>query len=397
MPPLTTIARSAALAAIAGIAVAYAIAVNMTEPAPVSPYASQSTTIPKADSVRIAPRSEALTFARFYADNQLRLMRVDRYENGVVSGIDITALQTSGEADPISLWRQSSYEAIVAATGTAVNVLVTQLAVPFASTGSQIGMGGTYPEHARETSMTRPFAFPKLLPAQRWNMDVPTRSFLLDYEIELGIVALGPLKAGQKERAQTFGLILVSDYTDRDRLLRDIGTSEVNTGLAFAAAKSIVPAMPVGALFVIPRDVRAFYKTLELQLHVNNHLRQIARPKDLTWDIDRMVDESIARRELAFPMGRNKVKLSIDADGAIPERTIILSGTTDGVVVRPPSARQLFVGIVQWLVSMRWTTPGLVVEPTVREAHVNGNFLQPGDHVVMRADYLGVIENKIVP
>ncbi|ANH67677.1 hypothetical protein ABE85_09045 [Mitsuaria sp. 7] len=383
------------MAVVVGTALAYAVAVNMTEPAPVSPYAAQSSTPPRTDGVHIAPRSEALTFARFHVNRELRLMRVDRYDNGVVSGVDITALQTSGEADPITMWQQSSYDAIAAATGAVVSVRAEELAVPFASTGAQIGMGGTYPDHAKETRMSRPFAFPKLLPAQRWNMDVPTRSFLLDYEVELGIVALAPLKAGEK--APSFGLVLASDYTDRDRLLRDIGTSDVNTGLPFSAAKSIVPALPVGALFVIPRDIRTFYKTLDLRLHVNDRLRQIARPKDLTWDIDRIVDESIARAKLDFPMGRNTVKLPIAADNTIPARTLILSGTTDGVVVRPPSGRQLFIGIVQWLVSLRWTTPGLIVEPTVREGHANGHFLQPGDHVVMRAEYLGVIDNRITP
>jgi hypothetical protein len=66
-------------------------------------------------------------------------------------------------------------------------------------------------------------------------------------------------------------------------------------------------------------------------------------------------------------------------------------------VFRPPSARQIFIGVVQWLVSLRWTTPGLIVEPTIREAHRDGHFLQPGDRVVMRADYLGLIANRIIP
>jgi 2,4-diketo-3-deoxy-L-fuconate hydrolase len=389
--------RRMALATGAGVAMAYALAMNMTEPAPVSPHSSQpgATAAPAADGVRIAPLSDALTFTRFRVDGRLRLMRVERYEDGVVSGTDITALQASGEADPITLWNQSSYEVIAAAGGLPVSVQATELAVPFASNGVQIAMGGTYPDHAKETSMARPFAFPKLQPAHRWDMDVPAHAFLLDHEIELGFVALEPLEAGRP--ARHFGLVLASDYTDRDRLLRDIGTSDVNTGLAFAAAKSIVPAMPVGALFVIPRDVRSFYKTLDLRLHVNDRLRQVAQPKNLAWELDRMVDESIARRGMAFPMGRGHVRLPIGSDGLVPQRTILLSGTTDGVVVRPPSARQLFVGVAQWLVSLRWTTPGLIVEPTVREAHADGHFLQPGDQVVMRADYLGVISNKIVP
>jgi 2,4-diketo-3-deoxy-L-fuconate hydrolase len=394
---LKKIAGLGALVAAGGLAAAYAIALTRTEPPPVSPYstAQAGSPVPIVDSVAIAPVGEALTFARFRGDKGLRLMRVERYEKGWVAGTDITALQTAGEADPVTLWQQSDYDTIASAKGAVVRVEASELAVPFASTSHQIGMGGTYPAHAAETKLTRPFAFPKFQPAHRWNVEVPSRTYLLDYEVELGFVALGPMKAGRK--ASHYGLVLASDYTDRDRLLRDIGISDVNSGMAFAAAKSLVPAMPIGALFVIPRDVRAFYKKLELRLHVNDRLRQIAMPKDLTWDIDRMVDESVARRDLAYPMGRNTVKLPTSAEGTIPERTIVLSGTTDGVVVRPPSARQIFIGAMQWLVSLRWSTPSVLLERTIHEAHAGGHYLQPGDRVVMRADYLGVIANNIGP
>ena len=396
LPPLKTTLSLVGVAVFAVLVVAYLVALATKAAPPVSPYSTKqlATVVPRTDGVAIAPVREALTFARFRGENGMRLMRVERYENGMVTGTDITALQTSGEADPITLWQQSNFDDISAATGSAVSVNASELAVPFASTDAQIGMGGTYPAHAAETKLTRPFAFPKLLPAQHWNMQVPTRTYLLDYEVELGIVALEPLKAGQKPKH--YGLVLASDYTDRDRLLRDIGVSDVNTGLPFAAAKSVVPAMPIGALFVIPRDVRTFYKKLELQLHVNDRLRQIAMPKDLVWDIDRMVDESVARSGLAFPMGRNSVKLPITADGDVPQRTILLSGTTDGVVVRPPSGRQIFIGVIQWLGSLRWNTPGVLVERTITEAHADGHFLQPGDRVVMRAEYLGLIVNSIV-
>ena len=396
MPPAKTILRRIGFFTLTGLGLAYASALLIKDPPLIFPYAQQEPTAASdGKGVQIAPLSEALTFARFRNGDGMRLVRVERYENDTVSGTDITALQTDGDADPITLWQQSTYDEIAAAAGPTVTVSVSQLVVPFASTGQQIAMGGTYAAHAAETKMPSPFVFPKLQPAHHWNMQVPTRSFLLDYEVELGIVALEPLKTGQKTRH--YGLVLASDYTDRDRLLRDIGVSDVSTGLAFAASKSIVPALPIGALFVIPKDVRAFYKKLELKLHVNDHLRQLAMPKDLVWDIDRMVDESIARKEVAFPMGRNTVKLAISADGAVPQRTILLSGTTDGLVVRPPSARQIFIGVVQWLGSLRWNTPGVIVERSISEAHANGRYLQPGDRVVIRADYLGVIKNTIIP
>lgn len=396
MPSLRKTLALNGLVLVAALAAAYVFALTRTEPPPVSPYSMPAGLMPilATDGVAIAPAQEALTFARYHRDGRLRLMRVDRYEKGFVSGTDITWLQTAGEADPVTLWQQSSYDAIAQATGAAVSIEAARLAVPFASTDRQIGMGGTYPAHAAETKIPTPFVFPKLQPAHHWSVPVPTRAYLLDYEVELGIVALEPLKAGRK--APHFGLVLASDYTDRDRLLRDLGIGDVSTGLAFAASKSIVPAMPIGSLFVIPRDVRSFYKKLELRLQVNGRLRQIAMPKDLLWNIDQMVDESLARSALAFPIGRNTVTLPINADGEIPQRTILLSGTTDGVVVRPPSGRQIFIGVVQWLGSLRWNTPGVLVERAILEAHADGHYLQPGDRVIMRADYLGLIDNAVV-
>lgn len=397
MPPLKKLLGLGAWCALGLFGLAYAIALNGTEPAPVSPYSAAQalTPAPRRDGVAIAPLRDALTFARYRDAQGLRLMRVSRYEHGVVSGVDLTPLMRGAEADPITLWQRSDYDTLASADGPAVSVPAQALAVPFASTDEQVGMGGTYPAHAGETNIPRPFVFPKLLAAQAWNVPVPSRTFLLDYEIELGVVALHPLKEGQKP--SHFGLVLASDYTDRDRLLRDLNIGDVSTGLAFAAAKSIVPAMPVGGLFVIPKDVRAFYKTLELRLHVNDRLRQIALPKDLTWDLDRMVQETFSRRSLAFPMGRHTVKLPIAADGTLPARTILLSGTTDGVIVRPPSARQIFVGATQWLVSLRWTTPSVLMERMLLEAHADGHYLQPGDQVLMRAEYLGFIANTVVP
>lgn len=395
MPASRTLLLRGAVLAAASLAVAYGIALTRREPPPVSPYASFDAAAPRIDAVTIAPVDEALTFARFRDGRGLRLMRVTSHRDGRVGGIDLTALQADGDPDPITLWRQAGYAAIAAATGPVVEVKVVDLDVPFDSTQVQVAMGGTYPAHAGETRIPRPFVFPKLQPAHRWNVPVPALTFLLDYEVELGIVALEPLMPGR--RATHFGLVLASDYTDRERLLRDLNVGDVSSGLAFAAAKSLVPSMPIGDLFVIPRDVRAFVRKLELRLYVNDRLRQVAMPKDLTWDLDRMVDESLKRRDLAYPMGRHTVRLPIDDDGAIPARTILLSGTTDGVVVRPPSARQLFIGAMQWLISLRWTTPGLVMERAIAEAHADGHYLQPGDRVVMRADDLGVIANAITP
>jgi 2-keto-4-pentenoate hydratase/2-oxohepta-3-ene-1,7-dioic acid hydratase in catechol pathway len=393
--------KSAALSVVAAagsVFLVWLIAAQQTAPVPVSPYGTQPPLQPTQRSgVAIAPVEQALTLARFNSPQGLRLMRVQRYQDGQVSGLDITEAQRAGRPDPVTLWNQLGYEAIAAAGGPAVTVAAEALELPFDGTAQQIAMGATYPEHAKEATLAQPFVFPKLRPADRWNVDVPARQFLLDYEIELGFVALADVRAGSQPRH--FGLVLASDYTDRARMLRDLDLGNTHSGQGFVGGKSVVPAMPIGALFVIPRDLGAFTRQLALRLYVNGQPRQLAEPRLLAWDIRRMLDESLARREMRFRLGggeAGEARLPI-REGSIPARTLVLSGTSDGVAFRPPSGRQIFVGVVEWLASFRWHDPQRVIEPTIREAYRNRSHLQPGDQVVMHADGLGLIVNTVQP
>lgn len=371
-------------------------AINTTEPLPESRYLAMNERLEGArlDSVAVATVEEALTFARYKTAQGLRLVRVEKYENGQITGTDITSMQRRGGVpDPIALWSESSYEDIARGAGQTVTVGAAQLVVPFEGTDTQIAMGGTYREHAKETTLDKPFVFPKRRPAEPWNVAVPVADALLDYEIELGFVALRNVSPGTRQEA--YGLVLASDYTDRATMLREIDLGDTHSGQGFSRAKSMVP-MPVGALFVIPRDLRTFYEKLDLRLYVNGQLRQIALPKELTWDIDQMIDETFARRSTSFRYADGNARLPITEVG-IPATTMVLSGTTDGVAFRPPSGRQIFIGVVEWLASLRWANPRLLVERSITEARINRTHLQPGDTVTMRADYLGFLVNPITP
>lgn len=375
---------------------AWLIAARQVEPPPTSPHAQTGERLDesRASSITIAPPDEALTLARMHTAQGLRMLRVLRYEGGRVTGVDITAHQRAGAPDPITLWNETGYEGIARAGGETVTVEASRLAVPFDGTDVQIAMGATYPDHAREATIEQPFVFPKRRAPDVWNLGVPARHHLLDYEIELGFVALSPIAQGEAPRHM--GLVLATDYTDRALMLREMDLFDTHSGQGFTGAKSVVPAMPIGALLVIPRDLRSFYRTLDLRLYVNSQLRQVARPRELTWTVDRMLEEAFARRHTAFRHAQGQAQLPV-RDDRIPARTLVLSGTTDGVAFRPPSGRQIFLGVMHWLTSLKWTRLQLLIEPTIAEAYANGHHLQPGDTVAMRADRLGIIVNRIVP
>jgi len=107
-----------------------------------------------------------------------------------------------------------------------------------------------------------------------------------------------------------------------------------------------------------------------------------------------MLQEVFNRRDVQFRHAGGPVRLPVGEAG-IPARTLVLSSTTDGVAFRPPSGRQIFLGVLHWLASGRWSEPQRVVERSITEAYRDRHHLQPGDRVVMRADGLGLIVNPI--
>ena len=344
-------------------------------------------------SVAIAPRDEALTFARFESEGKLRLLLVSDYADDQAVGLDITDRFPALAADPIAVFRAVGYEALRTLQGAEVRVPAQALRVPFDGTAVQVAVGINYPAHGREVGLDESFLFPKVTRPGHFLAPVAARDALLDHELELGFVALAPLRAGEPPRH--VGLVLTCDYTDRARLMRRIELGRMASGRGFTEAKSAPDFMPVGNLFVIPSQPEAFYKSLRLRLWVNGQLRQVAMPRLLVWDWPRMLKETFERQSLRWDVNGQAVALPVD-NGVVPAGTMFLSGTPDGVIFREPSPRQVFLGISELVFTLRWNDPQVVVEPLIRESYRSREYLQPGDTVVMHADRLGVIRNTVV-
>ena len=340
----------------------------------------------RVHTVAIAPRSEALTFARWIADGRTRLMLVSSHEDGTVRGVECPA------SDPIELFAAQGYEALAALAGPDVSIVLEQLALPFDGSASQIAAGVNYPEHGEEVSVKDSFLFPKQTLATRWNAPVPARQALLDYELELGYVALADLRRGEKP--QYLGLVLASDYTDRADLVRHIKLTHVHSGEGFTQAKSPAGYMPLGALLVIPRDYDSYAGSLKMHLWHNGEHRQLAEPPQMIWDIHRIFAETFALEGRAWLAHGKPERLPV-AQGVIPARTVVLSGTPGGVIYQPPKPLELLAGAAQMLLSLRWDNLNRIVEPSLRKAYASGRFLKPGDEVVMHADGLGLMRNAI--
>lgn len=320
------------------------------------------------DTIEIAAPEEALTFARVGVETQRRVLLVTQYRDGKMIGVDLNQRLKTAEDNPLALFRQFGYAALrdtTTSVADTVAVSVTALDVPFDAREQNIGVGLSYAEHARESSLEQPpFLFPKFaLPTRATSTLAKQNSARLDYEAELGFVALEDL-SGPAPMPPTMGLVLCNEATDRWALVRNFERNQPMGTTGFADGKSRAGFAPIGPLLVIPRNLEMFYRDIELRLYLNGRLRQKERTMAMRWGPGDILRE-VFRRPDGYRYGASNVSL-LAAGAVIPSGTILFSGTPAGVLFRPHNV---------------WNP---------------WHYLRPGDEVVIRSDMLGVIRNRIV-
>lgn len=352
-------------------------------------------------TISIAPPDVALTFARIGTPQEPRLLAVTAYRDGMVSGVDLSTVLGSDARDPIRSFSAVGYDrlAAIASDGESsqqITVAADTLLIPVDLSDRHIAAGTNYPEHAGEASVEGgPFLFAKLVRPTGPRAPVQSAGRLLDYEAELAFVPLEPLPLGTAP--EWMGLILCNDYTDRETLLRHVDPWHPESGQGFATGKSFPGYLPVGDLFVIPRDYRRFAPAVELHLEVDGVPRQRAGVAEAIWQIDELLAQIRAWNHVRWEEQDGTVSL-LDGADAIPARTLILSGTPSGTVFQGVTAGQKLRGAGTWVFG-GWgrPLPAHVVDAYVADARRRHIYLQPGNRVVTHAANLGVIENTIEP
>jgi 2,4-didehydro-3-deoxy-L-rhamnonate hydrolase len=374
------------------LSVALAAACRTLPDAPAAPAPVEPPT------VEIASPAVALTFARTGSTAAPRVIAVTSYQAGTVTGVDLSALLGRPAADPIQVFHEIGYEGLkdaLTAASAVVRVAATELLAPVALRDRHIAAGTNYPEHAGEAGVEDgPFLFAKLVAPTGPRAAVSAGDGLLDYEVELAWVALEPFTGARAPAAM--GLVLCNDYTDRATLLRHVDPWNPASGIGFTTGKSFPGYLPVGDLFVVPRDFRTFGADLELRLWVNGELRQRAHVREHVWDVDEIVAQTRARRDTTWEHRGERVALP-GADGVVPERALLMAGTPAGTVFRGIGLTTRAAGAAAWLFG-GWSQPiaRQVIEAYIRDARAARRYLQPGDRVLVHVDRLGVIANDIV-
>ncbi len=340
-------------------------------------------------TIKIAPLDEALTFARL-ADGQT--LAVFSYESGRIEAAALPA----GE-DAIGLANRLGYEAVkrlIENLSARISVDAAMLVVPVDLASKHIAAGTNYRQHAEEASVEGgPFLFPKYVTPTSSRATIPAGQRLLDYEVELCLVAMKPIPAAGKAAG---GLILCNDVTDRASLLRRIDPDDPQSGKGFTSGKSAEGFLPVGDLFVIPRNLDAFVSGITLQLSVDGAERQHVKATQWIWDFDRILDEARAKKEVEWNYWGGTARLPFDKAGAIPERTMIMAGTPGGTIFKEIYPSAYARGVFSWVASgFDSTLPVHVVEAHIRAAEASGDYLQPGSLVTIEVDTMGALANRV--
>jgi 2,4-diketo-3-deoxy-L-fuconate hydrolase len=388
--------RIISLAAIGLILVIAVATLVGLRPQPVRVPVRPAPATPLRATIAIAPTDKALTFARAGEGAAAQTIVVTRYQDGIVTGVDLTPQLQPGE-DAIAAYNRLGYDAIVAfvaAAKTNVRHEATTLAVPVDLRAVHAAVATNYPEHADEAKVKDgPFMFAKVAQPTSSRAAIPASKGLLDYEVELCLVTLTALPANAGAKG---GLILCNDVTDRAALLRGADINDIASGKGFTDGKSGPGFLPVGDLFIVPRNLKAFVEPLELHLSVNGEERQHVRVTKWIWDLDRLFVETAKRGGVSWRWRDGSAQLPVNTDGVLPDRTLILAGTPAGTIFQGPGPATFVRGALDWVSKFGRGSPiAAIVERTITDDRASGGYLKPGDVVTIRVDQMGSLENRV--
>ncbi|MET0290164.1 MAG: fumarylacetoacetate hydrolase family protein [Pseudoxanthomonas sp.] len=345
--------------------------------------------------LKLAPPSEARTFAQVRSFGKLTTLLVVGIEGDAVRGIDLSSPRQHYAADlfdVISDFTDDELEAASEERGRVRQYRLGEL-LHVGPRGQRHPAAGTnYAEHARETGLEGVFLFPKLSAASPPRTEVATGpGVLLDYEVELCARFDREIRRLEDFDQARKGLFLCGDFTDRATLFKKIRLDDVTSGDGFADAKQGADRFPAGQFLVIPKDWKRFMDRIELRTLVNHATRQSTTAGRMLKDLRTLVGESLdvsnartwSYREHRIPLLRN---------GVIGTESAVLTGTSEGVVFQEPAGT-----VMQALMQAKSRQAQLdVIDAYATAEERRKVYLQPGDTVRYESNYLGRIEATVV-
>jgi len=267
-----------------------------------------------------------------------------------------------------------------------------QLLSPAGRANHHLALGLNYSEHTKEVnSKSQPFLFAKNTHATRENSISVNSGQLLDYEVEL---CIKPFKQSIEQLKSTdFGLFLCGDFTERRTMLLKMDIDNIQTGQGFSEAKSKKNYFPTGPYLIITENLSELLNKTAFSLSLNNQIKQQAEGKQMIWSLKNINEhyQQAIKKNIAV---KNGLTSDVIASGGV-----VLTGTPQGVLFRPPSLSLKIKSILSYLFSdfcCHSTIKSYVIDRHIKQQLENKITLQPDDKLLLQGDYLGEIKLTVI-
>lgn len=343
---------------------------------------------------------QALTLSRFEKNGRAHILAVLEDDGQTLTGIDLSEEWNRFDRDPFSLIQGRSFDEVVQAIRNASRNTTVRYVdlLPSVEGDRHIAIGINYAEHGKETGQVHPFLFPKLVATNpALHKLYHAKGWLLDHEVELGIVFGNEICSAENLENQLIGFLVVNDFTDRATLMRKMDSRNVSGGKGFPDAKSKEGFLPTGPYLVIPKNWKTFVGELRLELSVNGALRQSGDAKDMAWDIAEIVRQSLLAKGQKNGYYKS-ARVPLFEGNCIAQNSIILTGTPAGVVFKAPQKSFVFNQVLRFIFTGRFLGSGLhpfILRQYLKKERENPRYLKPGDVVETRIRFLGTIRTEI--
>jgi len=343
---------------------------------------------------------DALTLSRFSKGGHFHTLAVLEDDGESVTGVDLSAELNRYDLNSFDVIRNLTFDEVVKLihkSSKKATVKYVDL-LPSVAGEEHLAIGINYAEHGKETGQVKPFMFPKLVKTDPLihNLNY-TKGWLLDHEVELGIVFPTPVCAPTDLNHMLIGFLVVNDFTDRATLMQKMDSQNVTGGKGFPDAKSKNGFLPTGPYMVIPKDWRGFVKELQLKLSVNGKVRQQGSAKDMVWNINKIIERSLAVKGEKKSYYQGKM-VGLFKGNCIPANSIIITGTPAGVVFNAPTKGFIVGAVTKYLFTGGFFSGQMhpyILQQYLKKEMTNPRYLKPGDHVETSISFLGTIQTSV--
>jgi len=343
---------------------------------------------------------DALTLSRYLKDGRVHTVAVLEDDGERITGIDLSVQLSRYDRNSFDVIKGLEFSTVVRhirSGSDKVSIQYDEL-LPCVEGKEHIAIGINYAEHGKETGQVKPFMFPKFVQTDPAIHKIKYQNeWLLDYEVELGIVFPSAVCSSADLDHMMIGFLVVNDFTDRAELMRKMDSQNVKGGKGFADAKSKAGFLPTGPYMVIPKDWRDFVTELQLQLSVNGEIRQKGSAKVMVWNINEIIRRTLLEKGKYDSYFQDKKDKLFEGD-CIPPNSIIITGTPSGVVFNAPTGSFIFSRVLKYMFTGKFFSKKMhpyVVEQYLKKDMKNPHYLKPGDHVESSINYLGTIATCI--